>query len=56
MNLGLVLMNFGLAAMNGFIAYHNFGLEKYGLGMFNAWACGFCFAVGVCVAMNEMLK
>lgn len=45
----LVLLNLGLALLNGFMSYKNNKHENYNQSMFNAFACGFCLCAATAI-------
>jgi hypothetical protein len=56
MNAMLVLLNVGLAGLNGAMAYHNYSIGHYLPVAMNMFACGFCAAMGCAIAINAALR
>lgn len=45
--MGLVILNLGLALLNGFMWYKNNECENYKQSSSNAFACGFCLCTAL---------
>jgi len=52
--MGLVLLNLGLALLNGFMSYKNNKHENYNKSIFNAFACGFCLCAATAIFLNDL--
>jgi hypothetical protein len=50
----LVILNLGLAVLNGGMAYFNYDNKNNKTSVFNAFACGFCVAVALAIFLNDL--
>ncbi len=49
--MGLVLLNLGLAILNGIMWFKNNEQKNYNQSSFNAFACGFCICMCAATAI-----
>ena len=52
--MGLVILNLGLAILNGFMSYKNNESENYIQSMFSAFACGFCLCAATVIFLYDL--
>lgn len=52
--MGLVLLNLGLAIINGVMWFKNNEQENYKQSSFNAFACGFCICSALAIFLNNL--
>jgi hypothetical protein len=52
--MGLVILNLGLAILNGFMSYKNNESGNYKKSMFSAFACGFCLCVATAIFLYDL--
>ena len=50
----LVILNLGLAVLNGVMTYFNYEHKNYKTSLVNGFTCGFCTAVALAIFLNEL--
>jgi len=53
--MGLIILNLGLALINGIMSYFNYKLENYKISTFNGFACGFCLCAAFAISLNNFI-